>query len=97
MTRNTPAQQRTRIQGTTRTKNGAFVGLSTAWVGSRVVAVEIASAPVTLTVQFSGVYQIGDVYARSCSFIGTSSAMSIPNTLASKAVQRGVGISITRT
>ena len=39
---------------------------------------------------------IGDVYERSVVFIGTSGAMVIPKRFASYAVQRGVGISITR-
>ena len=43
-----------------------------------------------------GVYQIGDVYARSVVVIGTSGAILMLKRLASYAVQRGVGISITR-
>ena len=44
-----------------------------------------------------GEYQIGEVYARSCVVRGTSGGISIPKNFASYAVQRGVGISITRT
>ncbi len=43
-----------------------------------------------------GEYQIGDVQARSCCFIGTSSLIFTPKRTWSYAVQRGVGISITR-
>ena len=41
-------------------------------------------------------YQIGDVHARSCCFIGTSALIFTPKRAWSYAVQRGVGISITR-
>ena len=43
-----------------------------------------------------GEYQIGDVHARSCCFIGTSALIFTPKRTWSYAVQRGVGISITR-
>ena len=43
-----------------------------------------------------GVYQIGEVYARSSWTIGTLAGRLSPKYLASYAVQRGVGISITR-
>ena len=45
---------------------------------------------------FAGVYQMGEVYARSVVIIVTSGAIFTPNLLASYAVQRGVGISMTR-
>src|SRR5690348_6039366 len=44
----------------------------------------------------AGVYQIGEVYARSVVSIGTSLGIWMPKYFASYAVQRGVGISITR-
>ena len=43
-----------------------------------------------------GVYQMGDVYARSVIVIGTSDGSLIRKYFASYAVQRGVGISMTR-
>ena len=43
-----------------------------------------------------GEYQIGDVHARSCCFMGTSSLIFTPKRTWSYAVQRGVGISIAR-
>ena len=66
-------------------------------------------SPHVLTVQFvalasslvpshfpAGVYQMGEVYALSWVVIGTSFGILMLNRLASYAVQRGVGISITR-
>ena len=44
-----------------------------------------------------GVYQTGEVYARSVTVIGTLSAILIPKRFWSYAVQRGEGIWITRT
>ena len=44
-----------------------------------------------------GVYQIGLVYARSWTVIGMLSGIFTLKNLASWAVQRGLGISITRT
>jgi hypothetical protein len=44
-----------------------------------------------------GVYQIGEVYARSWMVIVISSGISIPKRTASSAVHWGVGISINRT
>jgi hypothetical protein len=52
-------------------------------------------APVRAT-SGQGEYQIGDVHARSCCFIGTSALIFTPKRAWSYAVQRGVGISITR-
>jgi hypothetical protein len=43
-----------------------------------------------------GVYQIGEVQARSCSVGGTTSGGAMFSSLACKVVQRGVGISSTR-
>ena len=45
---------------------------------------------------YQGVYQIGAVYARSCTVMRVSGSGFTPKRLASYAVQRGVGISITR-
>lgn len=45
----------------------------------------------------SGVYHIGEVYARSWCDEGTSSGRSTPKNAASYVVHRGVGISSTRT
>jgi len=50
----------------------------------------------TLRAHFGGVYQMGEVYARSCKLIGTSLGIWMPKRFASYAVQRGVGISMTR-
>ena len=43
-----------------------------------------------------GVYQMGEAQARSCTVMGTSGGIFTPKRAASYAVQRGVGISITR-
>jgi hypothetical protein len=43
------------------------------------------------------VYQIGEDQALSCCVIGTSGDIFVPNRTWSQAVQRGVGISSTRT
>jgi hypothetical protein len=43
-----------------------------------------------------GVYQIGDVYARSCVDTGAPSGIEMPKRKASIVDQRGVGISKTR-
>ena len=43
---------------------------------------------------FLGVYQMGEVYARSVVVIGTSFDIWMPKYFASYAVQRGVGISL---
>jgi len=48
------------------------------------------------SLQFAGVYQMGEAQARSCCFIGTSGDILIPKRAWSYAVHRGVGISITR-
>ena len=44
-----------------------------------------------------GLYQMGEVYARSWTVAGTLSGRSTPKNAASYVVQRGVGISRTRT
>ena len=44
---------------------------------------------------YSGLYQIGEVYARSWILAGTSLGRSTPNIFASTVVHRGVGISST--
>jgi hypothetical protein len=43
-----------------------------------------------------GVYQIGDVYARSWTTVGTSSGSFIPKKIESLSVHLGRGISMTR-
>jgi len=85
-----PSTRLLRIYGTFRPTLSAFESLKSANSGHFNRSEE--SSDISY-----GVYQIGDVYARSVTVIGTSSGIVMPKYLASKAVQRGVGISMTRT
>ena len=50
-----------------------------------------------LYINYLGVYQMGELHARSCMVAGKFLGGSMPSSLASYVDQRGVGISSTRT